>query len=328
MNRQKNVSMQDIADAVGVSRASVSNALRGKGRLSEDTKTQIFEAAARLNFTPSNLGRALRTGRSHAIGLVIPDFRMPLFAEFARAFAIAAQSRDMVLSVADSMGAHQTQAAHIAEFAARGVDALVVIPLRGTKVEQLPEGQNILVLDAANNPRNSISSDHFMGGKMMAAHLIAQGHRDIILLDSDDVGDKRGASRVNDLRREGFEAGFAQASVHLRRLSLPSRFEQVRDHFADFDLGNTTAIAATYDVLALGAMHALLARGLRVPQDIALTGFDDTVWGQIMHPPLTTIRQDLTGLAESAFAIALGEAKSGQILPVQLVQRASSSHQD
>ena len=328
MNRLKSVSMQDIADAVGVSRATVSNALRGKGRLSDETRELIFATAERMNFTPSNLGRALRTGRSNAIGLVLPDFRMPLFAEFARAFAITAQAREMVLSVADSMGSHEQQAAHMAEFYRRGVDAIVIIPVRGTPVESLPVGQNILVIDSALNPRNSISSDHFMGGKLMAEHLIAEGHRDIILLDSHKPGEASGASLVNDIRRQGFEAGFAQADVNVTRLSLSSNFDHARDFFQDFDLGKNTALAATYDALALGAMHAFVARGMLIPQDVAITGFDDTVWGQIIHPPLTTIRQDLAGLAESAFAIALGELESGLILPVELVKRASSSPQE
>lgn len=316
--------MQDIADAVGVSRATVSNALRGKGRLSPETLSQIHAAAERLNYVPSRLGQALRTGKSRSFGLVIPDFRMPLFADFARAFASAADRRDMVLTVTDAMGSHEVQARHIAELMARGVDGLVVVPVRGTPVEALPVQSNLLVVDAQNNPRNAVSSDHFGGGALMAEHLLGLGHREILLLDSDITDDPRGASRVNDLRRAGFLARFEAAGVSVRRWSLPSRFETVRDAFAGFDPGALTAIAATYDVLALGAMHGLLARGIAVPDRVTVTGFDDTVWGQIIHPPLTTIRQDLAGLAETAFSIALGQTAAGVILPVQLVERGST----
>ena len=325
MNRPKTVSMQDIADAVGVSRATVSNALRGKGRLSPETAKAIHEAAKRLNFVPSNLGRALRTGSSRTIGLVIPDFRMPLFAEFARAFALAAQEREMVLTVADSMGCHERQAAHLAEMSARGVEMTLVIPMRGTPVEALPQTENVLVIDAENNPHNALSSDHFGGGLMMAEHLAALGHREILLIDSDHKHDPRGASRVNDLRRSGFEAGFARHGIRHQLLSIPARFDQICAHMADYDLRGVTAIAATYDVLALGALHMLLARGFKVPHEIAVTGFDDTVWGQIIHPPLTTIRQDLSGLAQAAFDIAMGERERGLTLPVTLVERASSA---
>lgn len=316
--------MQDIADALGISRATVSNALRGKGRLSVDTAKQVHEMAQKLNFVPSSLGRALRTGRSASIGLIVPDFRMPLFAEFARAFAMAARARNMVLTIADSLGDRAEQSRHLLELSMRGLDALAIIPLRGTPADELIAPRTLVVIDAASNPKNSISSDHYAGGQMMAAHLVALGHRKILVLHGGGAEDARGGSHVNDQRRAGLIAALQAAGVAYQEASMPARFETARDFIATWQPGDITAIAATYDAMAVGVLNALHHRGIAVPAQISVAGFDDTVLGQITAPDLSTMRQDLDALAEAAFDIALGQTDPGRLIPFSLVQRGST----
>ena len=317
-------SMQDIADSLGISRATVSNALRGKGRLSPETARLVREKAAEMNFVPSGLGRALRTGRSAVIGLILPDFRMPLFADLAQAFAKAARARDMVLTVADCLGDPGEQRRHLADLAARGLDALAVVPIRGTKKGDLNLSCPLVVIDAATNPLNTICADHRDGARKIAQHLVELGHRTVLILHAPGRPDGAGASRVNDLRLDGLRQEFIAANVDARVVALDARFEAARDYISSWEPGPVTAIAATYDALAVGALNALTARRIRIPDDISVSGFDDTVWGRITSPALTTIRQDLDALAEGAFACASGTVKPGRLISVSLVVRSST----
>lgn len=323
MVRQKRSSMQDIADVLGVSRATVSNALLGKGRVSERIARQVREKAAEMDYAPSGFGRALRTGRSQQVGLILPDFRMPLFAEFARAFAMAARARGLILTVANSLGDLDTQRSNITELAARGMDALLIVPMRGSKLEGLRLAAPLIVIDAETNPINAVSSDHRAGGQLIAGHLAGLGHRDVLILNAGGSG--AAASRVNDLRSASIDETLRAFGVRTQIASLPVHFDAARDFVMGWQPGRVTAIAATYDQLAVGAIMALNERGIAVPGAVSVAGFDDTVWGRITSPTLTTVRQDLTQVAELALARAMGEQGDPELVPVSLVARASTA---
>ncbi|TKW64992.1 MAG: LacI family transcriptional regulator [Paracoccus denitrificans] len=321
MVQPKRSSMQDIADALGVSRATVSNALLGKGRVSDRIASRVREKAKEMDYAPSGLGRALRTGRSQQVGLVLPDFRMPLFAEFARAFAMAARARGLVLTVADSLGDIEMQRSNVTELAARGMDAVLLVPMRGSSLNGLRLPTPLIVIDAETNPLNAVSSDHGAGGRLIAGHLAGLGHRDVLILNGGDAP----ASRVNHLRLSSIEETLRAFGVRTQTASLPLQFTAARDFVMDWQPGQVTAIAATYDTLAVGAIMALNERRIAVPDQISVAGFDDTVWGRITSPPLTTVRQDLDRVAELALARAMGEREGPDLVPVSLVARASTA---
>ncbi|MFC7704605.1 LacI family DNA-binding transcriptional regulator [Plastorhodobacter daqingensis] len=315
-------SMQQIADALGVSRATVSNALRGTGRVGRDLAERIRAEAARSGYVPSHAGRSLRTGKSANIGLVVPDFAMPLFPVFAQAFERAAKRRGMAIMVADSMGAAETQREEIRNIVARGVDGLVVIPLRGSNLADLALPVPMAVVDSAANPLNAASCDHRDGGRQVARHLADLGHRRVVILVSAEE------STVSAERQRGMEEVFRIRDVRWKVVALRPDFDSVHDWAmgADLtgDLGGATACAAAYDAAAVGFAAAMAARGLRVPQDISITGFDDLIWGRILSPALTTVRQDLAAIAEQALAVLADGAAPGRIFPVTLVARGSS----
>src|SRR5690606_14462741 len=129
MIHRGHVSMQRIAEELGVSRATVSNELRGRGRVSEGLAACIRDRAEDLGFVPSAAGRALRDGRSLTVGLVVPDFAMPLFPTFVQAIESAARARGLALMVAEAASDPARQQEAVADLIARGVDALCVIPM-------------------------------------------------------------------------------------------------------------------------------------------------------------------------------------------------------
>jgi LacI family transcriptional regulator len=312
-------SMLDLARTLGVSRATVSNALRGKGRLSPELAGRIRALAAELRYIPAHAGRALRTGRSATIGLIVPDFGQPLFPIFAQAIERAAKSRGVAVLVGDSLGTAEGQAAEIANLLGRGIDALVIIPTRGTTVDAAAIPVPVAVIDSAATRGNTASSDHRDGGRQVARHLLGLGHRDILLLG----GAKD--SKVARERTAGLFEGFAEAGITPRiRYSVVS-FEAGAEIGAEIDPAGFTACAAAYDALAVGFVTALAARGVQVPQDVSVTGFDDLMWARIVSPPLTTVRQDLAAIADHALAVATGERQGARLFPVELVLRASTA---
>jgi len=324
-------SLNDIAATLGVSAATVSNALLGKGRVSAETAERIRERAAELGYVPGHAGRALRTGRTSVLGLVLPDIANPLFPQIAQGIEAAASRAGYGVLIADSRGGVTTQTEAIDRLLGRGVDGMIIVPRRGTRIADV--GCPLAVIDTPSTPGNTVSADHWGGGRQIADHLIGLGHRDILILGADP------ASNVQNDRVGGIRSAFAGAGLTCR-LVWVARLEQkhgagcplaLADHVAD----GVTAVAAVSDLLALRALTELQRAGIGVPDRVSVTGFDDLVWSAAVTPTLTTVQQDMERIGEIAVgalaeAIEAGrtgtaEAKAGGgSVPMNLIVRQSS----
>ncbi|APZ52850.1 LacI family DNA-binding transcriptional regulator [Salipiger abyssi] len=312
--------LEDIARAMGVSKATVSNALSGKGRVSEALKARIRDEAARLGYAPSVQARALRTGRSGVIGLVLPDIANPLFPALAQSIEAAAQARGLGVLIADSRGTREAQDKALRRLLRQGADGLVVVPRRGTKLPEL--AVPVAVIDAASTPGNTISADHRQGGALIAEHLRSFGHKNILI-----VGQSR-SSRVQTDRVAGMRAAL-DSDMRARVLWLEEApLPAPRDILAQ----GFTALAATSDLIALPLLTRLQAAGLKVPQEIAVTGFDNHAFSALVAPGLTTVAQNLGTIAEGALASVLAQldaqpAPPPRTVPVTLLPRGTTINQ-
>lgn len=313
------VSMQKIADMVGVSRATVSNALSGRGRVSTEMAERIRSIAEGLNYVPSAAGRHLRMGRSTLLGLVVPDFSMPLFSAFVRAFENAARTRGMALLVGEGMNDPTLQAEVLRDFVSRGVDGLIVVPMRGSVIQPNALPVPVAVVDAASNPLNTASSDHREGGRIVARHLVELGHRKALIV----VADR--SSFVSDERGAGMAEVFAAAGVEHSVTAIGPNVEAAHAFARNWQPDGTTAIAAAYDAMGVGIVTGLAERGIDVPRQISVTGYDDVIWGRIVRPQLTTVRQDLTAIAEHALDVVTARKQGQHLSPVSLVVRGSTA---
>ncbi|EPX79405.1 LacI family DNA-binding transcriptional regulator [Litoreibacter arenae] len=267
--------LSDIARNLSVSSATVSLALsgKGKGRISTETMDRIEAEAARIGYAPNQMGKALRTGRSQVIGLVLPDFANPLFPRMARAIITAAEAKGYGVLVADSLSDTTTQERAVQQLVNLGADGLVVIPRKGSKIAK--SSIPIVVIDAATSPLNVVSADHAGGGEIAVTHLREHGHTDILYL-----GDTQ-SSLVQRTRIKGMMRAGGPGGRTLWMEDAPDIAAAVRD--------GVTAIATTSDRIALQVMLDLAAAGLRVPQDVSITGFDNLDFGEIVSPSLTTV---------------------------------------
>lgn len=289
-----------LASTFGVSVATVSNALSGKGRVSVELSERIRRKADELGYVPSPAGRALRTGRSGVLGLVLPDIANPLFPQIAQAIEqVAAQAGYGVL-IADSRGEISMQTDAITRLIERGVDGMVVVPRRGTRIANVD--CPVAVIDTPSTPGNTVAADHWEAGQQLGRYLSGLGHRKILLIG------KNPDSNVQNDRLGGIRSGLSQSSQTETlwieplekaqgtegRLGLTEKIQQ-----------GFTAFAAVSDLHALRALTELQRDGIEVPERASVTGFDDLIWASVVTPSLTTMRMDMVRIAEVAIAALL-----------------------
>lgn len=315
--------LSDIASEVGVSVMTVSNAISGKGRVSPSVAEQILQTAERLGYRPSQAGRALRTGRSRVLGLVLADITNPLFPQIAQAIEQAATGHGYGVLIGDSGGDPAMQKDAIDRLIQLGADGLIVVPRRGTTIEYVD--CPVAIIDSAATPGNTVSSDHRDGGRQIGQHLLSLGHRRISIYGGDP------ASTVQNERVAGIVSAIEERC----------EFDIVRQEDGDTSVvdwagrvvAGTTAIAAVTDLLALQVMTELQRLGFDLPRDVSVTGFDDLPWSRVVSPGITTMRQDLTSIAKAAVQRLIAdldgnspiESTEGVTAPMQLVERGSTA---
>ncbi|KQV66022.1 LacI family DNA-binding transcriptional regulator [Rhizobium sp. Root1220] len=324
-----------IATSLGVSVATVSNALSGKGRVSEQLAEKIKAHATDLGYIPSQAGRALRTGRSGVLGLVLPDIANPLFPKLAQAIEFAATAAGYGVLIADSRGDVAAQTEAINRLIERGVEGMVIVPRRATRISAA--SCPVAVIDTASTPGNTVAADHMQGGWAIADHLAELGHKRILI-----IGNNPGSNVQNDRAggiRSGLRPGMTSTTLWIERLE--------RDLGSGCRLGlaekvhqGFTAFAALSDLQALRALTELQRDGIDVPAMASVTGFDDLIWSPVITPSLTTVAMDMVTIAEIAISsllrtIQTSGSREGTLVtaetdrvPMQLVVRQSSGPVD
>lgn len=312
------VSIKKIANDVGVSTATVSNALTGKGRVSQEMITRIQTRAVELGYRPSVAARALKTGQTGILGLVMPDLTNPLFPRIAQTLSIAADKCKLGILIADSRGSPVEQNEALRRLLDRGVDGLLVVPQKGTTPDPMPVP--MAIINTASDPENSVSADHAGGGALVARHIADIGHRKVVIL---------GGDRVSEVQRDRI-AGIKAALPDDVQADVFWGEKGVEDAIAKVHAG-ATAIMATSDLIALRVRSDLWRAQISVPDRVSLTGFDDMSFAPIMHPALTTVAQNVDEIATRAIDIISAKIRGetprgeGETVPMRLVVRQSTS---
>lgn len=310
--------IKQIATDMGVSVATVSNALTGKGRVSSQMAERIKKRASDLGYSPSLAGRALRSGQSGILGLVMPDLTNPLFPRIAQHLSLMADDRQLGILIGDSRGNPDEQTQAIDRLIDRGVDGLLIVPQKGTApgLQRVPT----VIINTASDPDNTVSADHAGGGTLIAGHITALGHRHVVILGEDRV------SEVQRDRVDGMNVGLQSADT-VQEFWGEDGIEQLVYAIKN----GATAIATTSDLLALRVHSHLTRCGIVVTRDVSLTGFDDLPFATAMHPTLTTVAQDVEKIAGLAIERLIHAIQGGNAhventtIAMHLVTRNSTS---
>lgn len=317
------VSMADVAARAGVSAQTVSRVANASPRVDPATRVRVEQAMAELGYRMHRAARALRTGQTSTIGLVVATLASVGNSRMLQAISEAAAARDYALAVVTvgERGIHEA----FARLRAQGVDGAVVLNeatdlARGVEP---PADLHIVVVDSPPDDRFSIvQTAHADGARIATAHLLSAGHDTVHHL-AGPPGSFAAAER-----ERGWREALASAGVHVPE---PARgdWTSASGHSAVAQLAAATAIFVANDQMALGALRALADAGRRVPDDVAVVGFDDIVDAAEFRPPLTTMRQDFDALGRQAVAALVAAIEGGEpvveTVPATLVVRASSA---
>lgn len=322
--------MFDVAELAGVSHQTVSRVLRGHPNVRESTRAKVRTAIAELGYRPNSAARALVTGRDQVLGVVAP--RSTLFGPVSQLAALEEHAATAGFAV--SVGrVHELDEASITRAVngqlERRVAGLVIIaPVASASsaLDRLPGDIPIVAIDAdPTRPEATVTVDQAAGARLATRHLLECGHSTVWHVagppDWFDAAARR-AGWEEELREVGAEvppvlqADWSPASG-FRSGEILARIPEV------------TAVFAANDSLALGILRALSEHGRRVPEDVAVVGFDDIPEAAFMIPPLTTIKQDFQQVGHTAVEQVLAQLRGEEpsrtppIAP-ELVVRASS----
>lgn len=303
----------DVARTAQVSIGTASNALSGRRPVREATKQRVQAAADQLGYRPNLVARSLIQRRTGTIGLVVPDVANPYFAELTRGVERRISEARCGVLLADARNDPEVEAEALETLLDRRVDGVVLVPVRYDAVQalRLAEIDVPVVLTDRTLPGwqgDAITADHAQSMRLAVDHLVGLGHQHIALLSGDQTT-STGRERAAATRRRLARHGLTPRSEHPSPFSLDAGAEAAREVLAD---RQATAIVATADLLALGAIETLQAAKVSVPRQMSVVGVDGIVYGRLSSPALTTIAQPSEELGSLAADRLLARLAGGE----------------
>ncbi|MEU2558793.1 LacI family DNA-binding transcriptional regulator [Streptomyces longispororuber] len=336
--------LEEVAARAGVGRGTVSRVINGSPRVSERTRAAVEEAVAELGYVPNTAARALAANRTDSIAVVVPEpesrfFAEPYFSDIVHGVGSALADTDMQLLLTFAGGDRERR--RLAQYlSAHRVDGVLLVSVHADDplpdlLEQLEVPAVISGRRRADEPLASVDSDNFAGARAAVTHLLSRGRRAIATITG--RLDVYGAQlRLDGYRDALAEAGHGPEEALVARADFTEEggrraMEELLARRPDLD-----AVFAASDVMASGARQVLRRAGRRIPDDVALVGFDDSAIARHMDPPLTSVRQPIAEMGRTMTHVLLAEIADPRppatrrltrpqiVLPTELVHRASS----
>jgi LacI family transcriptional regulator len=311
---RKNITtIKDVAREAGVSTATVSRVFNNLEPVDDRTRQHVRRVAREMRYVPNATGRSLSRRKTEAIGMILPDLFGEFFSEVLRGSDQTAQRSNHHLVVSSSHNDKKQIRAALTMMRGR-VDGLVIMSPHidvETLNEYLPQTLPVVLLNCGIHAEacDSLNVDNVGGAYAMTKHLISHGHRRIgIIKGVEGNSDSRG-------RLQGYVRALEEAGIMPdARLQVPGAFSEASGFDAVREMlsldPRPTAIFASNDAMAIGALSALRDCGIHVPEEIALAGFDDTPIAGYMTPSLTTVKVDIFRLGVLAIETALHAARN------------------
>ena len=325
--RGGSATIYDIAELVGVSPSTVSRALSKPGRTSATTERRIREAAGRLNYRINPIARALHTGRSNTLALVVADITNPVVFGVVRGAEQAASAAGYTLVIAESRESGEAEA-EVIERLVPNVDGIILASTRlaDARITELSTRKPVVLINRAVDSIEGVLPDVETGVVELMTHLHGLGHRSIAYLSGPQTSwiSERRWERMLDAAEPH---GIALVEIGPNRPTIEGGRDAVRRVLA----ARPTAVVAFNDLIAIGLMQAAAERGVVVPDRLSVAGFDDIFGSELVSPALTTVRTQLE-LAGTLAVDALLSRLAGQtsyaaaeLLETALVVRESTA---
>jgi LacI family transcriptional regulator len=329
--------MKSIARDLGVSVVTVSKVLHNHSDISPGTRKRVLRRMKEVNYQPNLAARALSTGKTGLVGLIVPDLVHPFFAQVAKGISARFSSRGYSLIIASSEEDPQLERREIDQMIGRRVDAIILASVESDlcSLQKLKEHELPFVLLDRKIPgfaANFVGIDDVVAGTLATDHLVSVGCKTIAHI---------GGSNVSTAleRQEGYLASLAKHGLSLTQdYIVKGRGDDDGDRAGYGGMQQLLqlnprpdGVFCCNDPIAMGAMRAIVEAGLRIPEDIAILGCGNVHYDDFLRVPLSSIDQNAAGLGENAASLALSivKRKAGPIpktvlLPARLVVRRST----
>ena len=309
------VTMADVAREAGVSTMTVSRVINNKGDVSPATRQRVLDVIKRLRYRPSSIARGLATRRTRTLGLVIPDVANPFFSDVARGAEHVAYAQGYNVFLCNTEEDPQRELAVLQSLEEKRVDGIVLCSSRlddGELRAVIARHPAVVLVNrrlesaGAEDGVGAVMLDDVAGGRMATQHLLKSGHRAIGFLAGPP------ASRSGRSRADGYRAALTVADLPYNpswAASCPADVEGGQRVARELLIAHPdlTALFCYNDLVAVGALHACAEMGRRVPDDLAVVGFDDILLAALVTPPLTTCRVPRYDLGGQAMKLLLNQ---------------------
>ena len=304
-------SLQEVAARAKVSIATVSRVLNQSDKVVPDTRAVVEQALRDLGYRPSRVARRLRmnNGRAHLVGLIIPDIQNPFYAEIARGVEDAAYAAKYALLLCNSDENAEKERFYLEVMRDESVDGIVLPPFDDTDfavIEMVKTGMPVVCVDRslAKVKTDLVEVDNYQGALEAVNHLLDKGHTGIALIEG-----RTQVSTSRERRRGYLDALAARGIAPRKDFMRAGDFKQESGRVLATELLGLrkppTALFVCNNLMTVGALAGLHQRGLRVPGDVAVVGFDDLPWAEALDPPPTVVRQPAYEVGRQAMELLL-----------------------
>jgi LacI family transcriptional regulator len=323
----------DVAKHAGVSPMTVSRVMRNEGPVSDEMRARVERAVAEVGYVPNAVARSLRASRSDTIALLVTDMTNPFFTTLAHGVETAANDAGLALLLANSRESEAEERRLVATLLQRRVDGICFVPAgdgSATVREALENQTPVVVLDRRQKVRSAdvVRADSLGGARRLGELLVSLGHRVTAVL-SGPAGVSTADDRVRGFRDAMTGApGARPPRVYRGTFSVESGAAMARAAMAADP--RPTALFAANNFIAIGVLHALAELGVRVPDDVAVVGFDDLPQEIVLFPFLTVAAQPAFEMGRTGVELLTDRlaGRAGRprevVLPTELVIRGSS----
>lgn len=298
--------LKDVAARAGVSVRTVSNVVSGSAPVAEATRVRVQAVLDELGYRPNLAARNLRAGRTGLIGLAIPELYSPYFGELASLLVAAAQQRSWTVVIEQTFGDPEAERRFFEGAGGRLVDGLIISPWALGPQELKVDARSMpVVLLGERHPQglaDRVAVDNVLAADEATTHLLQGGRRRIAAIGvQPHLRNETARQRLEGYHRALRRAGLAFDPALERPVEALHRQDgaQAMASLLETDV-RPDAVFAFSDELALGVLHVAHEHGLRVPEDLAIVGFDGVEDARYSHPPLTTVAPDKKQIAERA----------------------------